>query len=241
MDYLKAAIALKSLIEDTNSIVLQKTDEFIKSPNQMRIKLQEGNIKDVVMDTFSNEFVNNTLESIGGSEAFVITDIASMDVKGKKLDYLLYKGYHSKIEKGMVFFQLIDKQSLVPNGQLQFSNMEENIFYTVDFPQSEESSCNALETDRKVEKGKGIVFLIGHMDEHRLVYDIERLIFDTVNNVSKHPQLQFSFIIQIDRFGGSPSQELREQVAAIEEFTKNNICPEYPNTAFEFVFGQDES
>ena len=239
MEYLKAALSLISLIRETNSILLKHSVEIVNSPNQMWIKMPEGDSRKVLMDSYTNDFVLYTLDSLKNTEAFVMTDIDAMDVKGQDYIYLLYKGYHRELEKGIVCYQLINKISLAPIGELQFSNMEENIFYTIEAPGVEESSCNAMETDKNVEGGKNIIFLIGHMNEARLAYDIQRLIFDTVNNVTRHPTLNFNFTIHISRYGGKPSSELKERVSSIENFTSQYICSEYPNTQFEFSYEQD--
>lgn len=241
MEYLEAAFSLISFIKETNSNILQDVKKVVEQPNKMWVKLDEEHTNELVMDTYSNDFVLTTLKESGDSEAFVMTDIASMDVKGKELNYILYKGYHSKIEKGLVFYQMFNKETLEIEGSLRLSNMEENIFYKVVTPDENESSCNAIETKHKIENGKSIAFLIGHMDEERLIYDIQRLIFDTVNNVTKHQKLKFSFIIQISRFGGSPSQELRKKVGEIEEFTKKYFYPVYPNVEFSFVYEENSS
>jgi|GEM_PF-1617913 len=241
MEYLKAAIALRYLINETNIALLKKGKGVTANINRMYVKSKEGNTQVIDMEIYTNEFVNAIIDELGNPEAFVITDMACMDVNGKKLDYLLYKGYHSEIEKGMVFYQVIEKETLAPMGPLRFSNMEENIFYTVKEPQFEESSCNAIESKKVVGDGKGIVFLIGHMEEERLIYDIQRLIIDTVNNVEKHAKLKFNFVINISRFGGIPSHELKEQVKAIEDFTLENVCPEYPNATFQFTYEEDSS
>ena len=241
MEYLKAAVSLKSLIKDTNSVLLQRAESVLNQPNRMRVMSDDGNIQEIEMEAFTNDFVSNTLKGLGQSTAFVITDIASMVIKGTEVTYLLYKGYHSSIEKGLVLFQVVNKETLAPIGPLQFSNMEENIFYPVDTPQGEESSCSAMETDKKIEGGKSIVFLIGNMDEQRLAYDIERLIFDTVSNVEKHPKLNFSFIIHIAHYGGAPTDDLKAQVSAIDAFTQQYIYPEYPNATFDYTYEQDGS
>lgn len=241
MEYLKAAVELLSLIKETNAKLLQNPDILVKNPNLMRLKMYDGDTNDIPMAAYSNEFVNSTLEAMGESIAFVITDIASMEVQGKEMTYILYKGYHSKIEKGLVLYQMVHKENFSPLAELQFSNMEDNIFYSVTGPENEESSCNAMETDKVIENGKSIVFFIGHMDEHRLAYDVERLIFDTANNVTKHPRLKFVFNIHIARYGGKPSDDLREKVNVIDAFTKKYIQPEYPNTTFEFSFEEDGS
>ncbi|MDC7220798.1 MAG: hypothetical protein PQJ59_12760 [Spirochaetales bacterium] len=240
MEYLQAALSLRSLIGESNSHLLTMTDTIPENPHLMRIKMGEENIKELVMETFSNEYVTETLNKMGDTEAFVVTDLVTMNVNGKEMTYLLYKGYHSQVEKGMVFYQIVDEKDLSPVGKLQFSNTEENIFYEIDEPGDEESSCNALETNKKDIKGKGIVFLIGHTNEERLVYDIQRLIFDTVNNVTKHPKLHFTFIINISHFGGTPSDGLKEQVKAIDELTRNEIYPLYSNVTFEFSFEEGD-
>ncbi|MCU4166372.1 hypothetical protein [Carboxylicivirga caseinilyticus] len=239
MEYLKAAYSLISLIKETNLTILASTDKLVKTPNYMFIKNNDSIVQEVKMTAFCNEFVNNTLRNIP-SQAFVMTDIATMDVKGQKLTYVLYKGYHSKIEKGLVFYQLINQETFEPIESLQFSNVEDNIFYQIKAPQKEESSCNAMETDKEIKGGKSIVFFIGHMDEERLIYDIQRLIFDTVNNVKNHTKLHFEFIINISRFGGKPSADLLSKVEAIDEFTQKNLYPEYPNVTFTFEFENEE-
>ena len=241
MEYLKAAISLLSIIKETNDSLLSNIDKLAQAPNYMFIKTSDNNIKEVQMVSFSNEYVNIALEDTPQSQAFVMTDIATMDVKGKKLTYILYKGYHSEIEKGMVFYQVINKDTFAPVESLQFSNVEENIFYQVITPEKEESSCNAMETDKVIKGGKSIVFFIGHMDEDRLIYDIQRLIFDTANNIKKHQKLQFEFIINIAKYGGKPSEQLKDKVKSIEEFIQKHLYPEYPNAQFKFEFEQDES
>ncbi len=239
MEYIEAAISLISLVKDTNTNLLLELEELIEKPNVMIMKMRGRDPEKVLMDAYTNEFVYDTLSENKDSESFVMTDIGSMDVKGEDVFYIIYKAYHSRVDKGVVFYQLIDKVAGKPKGALLFSNMEENVFYKVTTPDQEESSCNAIETKEKIENGKSIAFLIGHMDEERLVYDIERLLFDTANNVTKHQKLKFKFIIQISRFGGSPSAELKEKVAKIEAFTKNHLYPEYPNV--EFTFQYEES
>lgn len=241
MEYLKAAITLLKIIKDTNAFLLDKIDSSFEEFNQMRIKLNDQNTQNIVMDAFSNDFVSATLKDTQNSEAFVITDLATMNAKETELTYLLYKGYHNALEKGIVFYQVIDKTTHKPIGELQFSNTEDNIFYSYKVPDMEESSCNAMETDKKITNGKSIVFFIGNMNEERLLYDIQRLIFDTANNVSKHEKLKFHFIIQISRYGGSPSNKLKEQVKAIDAYTQKHVLSEYPNAKFAFEFEEDTS
>ncbi len=241
MEYLKAAISLRTFLWETNFTLRQYIDEIKTKPNKMWLKTYDDQLEKIDMEEFSNEYVKNILKRMGNVEMFLVTDIANMDVNGKELFYLLLKGYHSRIEKGMVFYQVIDRDSYEPSGFLQFSNLEDNIFYTTDAFKGEESSCNAMETDKSKDDNKSIVFFIGHLDEERLFYDIQRLIFDTVNNVARHPKIQFDFIISVARYGGSPSMELLEKVQALDLFIKEKVHPEYPNASFTFTFEQDAS
>ncbi len=240
MEYLKAAISLVDFIKTCNTELLPALSKVVKSPNQMWIK-SENSTRHLMMEAFSNDFVLSALKSTNASQSFVITDVATMDVQGKTLTYILYKGYHKDIEKGLVFYQVINTQTFEPMGEIQFSNMEDNIFYQVDMPASEESSCNAMETDEVIENGKSIVFFIGHMDEQRLAYDIERLVFDTANNVTKHQKLAFKFAIHIAHYGGTPSDKLKSKVNEIDAFTREFVKPHYPNATFAFSYEQDGS
>ncbi len=240
MEYLQAAVSLQSLIKEINETFLARKDQAVSRPNRMWIQQKSESIRKIEMESFSNDFVTATLDSLGESTAFVVSDLASMDVKGKQVHYFLYKAYHSKVEKGLVYYQMINLETLEPIGSLQFSNVENNIFYTVGYPEIEESSCNAMETDKVIEDGKSIVFFIGHMDEKRLAYDVERLIFDTLNNISHHEKLKFEFIVQIARYGKKPTESLKEAVAGIEAFTRAYLYPEYPNASFEFTFENSE-
>lgn len=240
MKYLDSAISLLNLIQQTNETLAHKLNVKKNHINFMFLHVKEQPTRELAMDTFSNDFVAHVLKELH-AEAFVITDVATMKVEDKELTYLLYKGYHCNLEKGMVFYQMIDKKTYQPQGKLQFSNMEDNIFYSVEVPEGEESSCNAMETDKKLKDGKSIVFFIGHMDEKRLAHDIQRLIIDTVNNVSKHQKLKFSFIISISKYGGTPSAALKNKVNEIADFTQKHVIPKYSNTHFEFTFENDES
>jgi len=240
MQYLQAALSLKSFIEESNTVLFQNKETLKANPNRMRIQMGNDSIQEIEMKCFTNDFVQKTLQSIQGSNAFIITDISSKNINGKKYFYMLYKAYHSKIEKGLVFYQMINEDSLSPSGSIQFSNLEDNIFYSIEEPEGGESTCNAMETDKVIENGKSIVFFIGHTHEKRLAYDIERLIFDTVNNVTRHPKLHFSFIIQISVYGGNISGSFIDQLNEIEEFTKKYVYPEYKNATFDFIIEQEE-
>lgn len=237
MEYLEAAIDLKHLIEQANTMLLEKNHSFLKNKNLMFLKENVTDLNTIQMDEFSNEFVYSTLHQNKQAKAFVMTDLSAMMVKTQKMTYYLYKGYHKLIEKGLVFYQVINENTLDPIGGLQFSNLEKNIFYEVKAPDFEESSSNAMEPEKQIEGEKSIVFFIGNLNEERLVYDIQRLIFDTVNNLQKHKRLKFHFIINISKFNGKPSPELFQQVDAIKTFTNTRLKSEYPNSDFVFEFG----
>jgi len=237
MEYLKAAIELKKFINEINQLITGR-DENRENPNIMFVKSPDGSVAEVKMTEYTNDFVTETLVSHPNSIAFIITDLATMNVQGQELTYWLYKGYNCQVENGVVYFQLIDKETLAPIGELQFSNLEKNIFYTVEGPEFEESSNNAMEPDEEIEGKKNIVFLIGHFNERRLVYDIQRLIVDTVNNVQRHSGLNFHFIVNISKFNGEPGEEFKNQIKRIEQYTKEFVTPEYPNS--EFVFEIEE-
>ncbi len=237
MEYLKSAIELKKYIKEINQLIIGN-ESSRKNPNIMFIKLSDGSVEEVKMTEYTNDFVSATLASHPDSESFIITDLATMNVQGQELTYWLYKGYNNQIDNGLVYFQVIDKDTMMPKGELQFSNLEKNIFYEIEAPDFEESSNNAMEPDEEIKGKKSIVFLIGHMNEQRLVYDIQRLIVDTVNNVQRHSGLDFHFILNISKFNGVPSVDLKNQIKKIEQYTNEFVAAEYPNS--EFVFDIEE-
>lgn len=238
MDYLETAIVLKKLIAATNQELLIKNKGKFVSKNEMRVRSNFGKEINITMEAFTNEFVTKTIKEYD-SEAFVMTDFVTMMQEGKELNYFLYKGYSKSFDKGLVYFQLIDKENLEPIGPIEFSNLEDNIFYTVEGPDFEESSCNAIETKENTTKNPCIAFLIGHMNEDRLLFDIQRLIFDTANNVQKHKNRLFKFIIQIDRFGGDASPSFMNKLDKIKKSLSEIFAPEYPNCEFVFALGDN--
>jgi hypothetical protein len=234
MQYLEAAIELKKLIRKVNHLQMQKEITVLSHKNSMFLFSDDKSLVEVTMNEFTDDFVNAVLSQYPATKAFVMTDMATMNVKEQKLTYWLFKGYHRSLDKGMVYFQPIDELSLHKMGRLQYSNLEENIFMRNTEPDFEESSCNAMEPEEQVEGGKSIVFLIGNMDENRLLYDIERLIIETVNNVQNHKSLSFKFILNITKFGGLPSNDFLARLTAIEKFTREEVTAEYGNTQFIF-------
>lgn len=233
MDYLEASVFLKTLIKNTNSKLLKVNSNGLVEKNKMIIRTNFGKEIDIKMDSFTNEFVKKTISEYD-SEAFVMTDLVSADNDGKEFTYLLYKGYHKIFDKGLVYFQLVNKKTLKPIGELEFSNLEDNIFYKINAPDFEESSCNAIESDENTVKEPCIVFLIGHMNEERLIYDINRLIFDTANNVQKHKNRHFKFYLQVSVFGKKPSPDFITKINSIKESLHKTFAPAYPNTTFIF-------
>lgn len=239
MQYLKEAIDLKKLIRKVNHLQIQKESTVLNHKNSMFLFAGDKPLAELAMEAYSNEFVNATLLKYPQTTSFVMTDLSSTMVKDQKLSYWLYKGYHTGLDKGMVYYQPIEEQSLRKLGRLQFSNLESNIFLKHEAPEFEESSANAMETDEQIEGGKAIVFLVGNMDETRLLYDIQRLIFDSANNVQNHKSLSFKFTLNINRFGGKPSDAFKEKLKEIEKFTREIVALEYANT--KFVFDLEES
>lgn len=236
MQQLNAALFLKDLIEKTNTQNSLNQSNDLNQVNFIFNIDPNGQLVFAQMSEFSNEFVHSFLSRNNEIEAFVITDVASMDVKGKQITYFLYKGYHKQLEKGLVFYQIFNPESMEFISDLQFSNSEENIFYQPFNPDGEESSCNAMETANHTKKNPEIAFLIGHINEERLIYDIERLIIDTTFNVLKNPKANYNFILQISRYGEDPTNELKTKVKEIENTTKTLFEPVFKNVRFNFVW-----
>ena len=118
---------------------------------------------------------------------------------------------------------------------MSFSNLEDNIFYQVPTQEGEESSCNAIETDENTVKEPSIAFLIGHMNEDRLLYDIQRLILETANNVQKHKGRFFKFTLQVTVFGKKPSEEFKQKLQIIHQKVDQDIKHHFENSSFIFA------
>ncbi len=233
MSYLESAVVLKKLIANTNHKMLQLNKNELVTRNLMLIRTNFGKEAEVKMDAFTNEFVTKSLGEYE-SEAFVMTDFVTTTQQGQELSYFLYKGYHHLFHQGLVFFQLVDKNTFKPIGKLEFSNIEDNIFYKVKFPDFEESSCNAIETKENTAKNPCIAFLIGNMNEERLLFDINRLIYETANNVQKHKNRHFTIHLQISKFGGALSQKFLSDIEDIKNDVEKYIKPNYTNSTFIF-------
>ncbi len=238
MNYLKAALELKKLIRKVNHLQLQKELTVLAHCNSMFLFNGEKLLAEVCMKSYTNDFVAETLAEYPETTAFVMTDLASTMVKEHKITYWLYKAYHVGVEKGMVYYQPIEEQSLQKTGRLQYSNMETNIFLKHVAPEGEESSANAMETDEQVEGGKNIVFLVGHMNEDRLLYDLQRLILDSTSNVQQHKSVDFKFILNISVFNSKPSESFRQRVEQLERFTHDEFITDYPNVQIVFELEQ---
>lgn len=238
MDYIKAAAALKQLIKFTNSHLTESNKIAFDQPNLIVLKTLSDPPSINYLNEFTNDAVKKAVSEAHNCSLFVITDVATMNIKGKKLTYYLYKGYHKMLEKALVFFQPISESTFLPIGNLQFSNIEPNIFFETSAPNYEESSCNALETKNHSKEKPEIAFLIGHTHIKRLTYDIQRLLIDTVNNVSKNPQTNYKFIIQASLFGAKENDGLQNALSNIESDTKKYIEPEYTNAKFQFEIGE---
>lgn len=234
MELIKAALSLKQHIEDTNAKLVEKNKDGLVLKNVMALKSNCGEVKAISMDSFTNIFVEDVLNSKKDTEAFVISDLAAMEVKDQVITYFLYKAYHKKLEKGLVFYQMINPDTMQINGDLQFSNLEENVFFKAPQPDFEESSCNAIETDNHTKDAPEIAFLIGHTNEERLSYDIQRLIIETAHNILKNPNVNYRFILQISVFGSTPSKEFEATVQDLEKATTELIEPAFRNAKFIF-------
>jgi len=234
MKYLEAASELRKLIRKVNQLQLQKESTVLAHRNCMFLFMEDNALVELDMKEYSNEFVKSSLERYPQVKAFVMTDLASMQVKDQAITYWLYKGYHRDMDKGMVYFQPIDEQGLQKKGSLQYSNLESNIFLPFTAPDVEESSANAMETDEQIAGGKSIVFLIGNMNEDRLLYDIQRLMLESASNVQNHKSISFKFIMNVSKFGGAASAEFRQKLTAIENYAFKVMAVEFPNVRFEF-------
>ncbi len=238
MNYLESASVLKKLISKTNTNLLKTNKGKLVETNRMMLRTNFGKELDLPMEAFSNSVVINMLKQYE-SEAFVITDfVSTVDQNNLEIHYFLYKGYHKLFHKGLVYYQLVDKNTFEPIGNIEFSNIEDNIFFKVDEPDVEESSCNAIETAENTAKNPCIAFLIGHMDENRLLFDINRLIFETANNVQKHKNMKFTFHVQVSKFGGTVSEDFFKQIDKLKKDTDKYIHKNYPNSTF--IFDLDE-
>ncbi len=233
MDYLEGTAFLKRFIRETNTKLLNINKEGLVNKNLMVIRTTSGDEIDIEMSEFTNDFVLQQIKE-HNTEAFVMTDLVTLVHEGKQLTYFLYKGYSKLFDKGLVYFQTINKDTLESKGDFRFSNMEDNIFLKVEYPDIEESSCNAIETKEHSNEKPCVAFLIGHMNEDRLILDIKRLLFDTANNVQKHTDRQFKFIVQVSKFGGKPSEEFLYRLEDIKNDLKKFIEPEFPNSTFVF-------
>ncbi len=238
MNYLESAIVLKKLISKTNNSLLKTNKGKLVEANKMMLRTNFGKELELPMEAFTNNVVINTLKEYE-SEAIVISDfVTTVDPNNQEISYFLYKAYHKLFHKGLVFYQLVNKDTVEPIAGLEFSNIEDNIFFKIDEPDVEESSCNAVETAENTAKNPSIAFLIGHMDENRLLFDINRLIYETANNVQKHHNRKFTFHIQVSKFGGKASDVFFNNLNQVIKDTDKYIHKNYPNS--KFIFDLDE-
>ena len=234
MRYLQAAHTLKQMIRHVNHLQVQKESSVRSHCNSMFLFSNGKPFVELEMTTYTDEFVQLALDKYPETTAFVMTDLASVMVRDRKLTYWLYKAYHVELEKGLVYYQPIDESSLVKIGSLQYSNLEQNIFFKVSSPDFEESSTNAMETDSEEEGTKSIVFLVGNFNEERLSYDIQRLIVESASNVQNHKGLKYHFIINITKFREKPSAEFLKELRSIEKYTTKYLLADYPNVRVSF-------
>lgn len=234
MQYLQSAYSLKQLIRHVNRLQLQKEPSVRWHCNSLFLFTNEKPFVELEMTSFTNEFIESALEKYPEASALVMTDLATMQVRDRALTYWLYKAYYVGLEKGMVYYQPIDKTNLSKIGSLQFSNLEPNIFLPFAVPKIEESSVNALESEADEEGVRKIVFLVGHWDEGRLLYDIQRLILDSASNAQKHKGLKFHFVFNISKFREKPREAFSRELQFITNYIPEFLSSDYPNVAISF-------
>ena len=235
MEYLEAAIILKRLISKTNSLLLKEYTSGIMNKNIMLIRSNFGNEIEVNMKSYTNQVIKTHLEEYANSEAFVISDFVSAMQDGKLCNYFVYKGYGALFDKGLVFYQFINNQNFQPIGKLEFSNLEQNIFYDVDEPKIRASKCCALETDENTAKNPSVAYLIENENEDRLLFDIQKLIYETANKVQKHKKRHFKFYIKINKFIDNTSPGFFLKLDNLQYSLTKEFNNEYPNCTFIFT------
>lgn len=225
MTYLQKTKELQEFIAEINISVIRNSIVALSLPNHLFLK-SENTFSHLEMERFSDEYIVEQIYALPGCELFAFTNMVSTQINGVAITYILYKCYSRFNENGFVYYQVVDNDNFSPIGELKFSNFEENIFFKVVPPNFEESSCNALEASESSFDNKKIVFLIGNLNEERLLFDIERLIVTTTFNSKKHSSLTFHYIISISVFGGKKSDEFDTKLRAInkacEAFLENN-------------------
>lgn len=239
MSYIQAAIVLNKLVTVTNQSI--SSDNLItqESPNYLFINSAQKTVQ-LKMKSFTDDFIKEQINQQPQCHSIVFTNLVTTIIQGKELSYILYKCYHKHMDKGFVYYQTVNKESLQPVGDLQFSNQEENIFFNLPEPDFEESSCNALEAKGSTAENKKIVFLIGNMNEERLLFDIERLIVTTLYNTCKHPTLKFHFIINIAKFGGDIDNSFDQKLMPVKKETQTLLAG-FPNITFAFEYAEQDS
>ena len=238
MDYFKAAVILNQLIKSTNNKLLAQYKTGIVEEKQMAIRSNFGKIIYQSVSKTNLEFVKKNIEEFN-SEAFVISDFIISHSNNSEMTYFIYKGFHKLIDKGLIFYQLVDKYNLNPIGDLQFNGFEENIFYTVDAPNFKECTYEVLERDENTIKAPSIDFMIVYKVEERLIYDLQRLIFKAANNALKHKKCMYKFHVRITALDSKISSQFIAEVEAISKTLQQILAPEYPNSTFIFELDKD--
>lgn len=215
MKYLQETQALEKFITEINEQVIK--DKLIDSslPNHLFLK-SENKSSHLKMERFADDYILEQINSMPKCTFLVFTNLVSTQIKGNVLTYFLYKGYSKLTEKGFVYYQVVHNDTLSPLGELLFSNFEDNIFFKSLAPDFEESSCNVIEAAESTATNKKIVFLIGNLNEERLLFDIEHLIVTTAFNSKRHSAFTFHYLLSISIFGHKISDDFTMKLENIK-------------------------
>lgn len=187
------------------------------------------------MERFADDYILEQLNCMPECTFLVFTNLVSTRIKGDVLTYFLYKGYSKLTEKGFVYYQVVNNDDLSPIGKLLFSNFEDNIFFKSLAPDVEESSCNVIEAVGSTATNKKIVFLIGNLNEERLLFDIEHLIVTTTFNSKKHASFNFHYIVSVSIFGHKISNDFTIKLENIK-IACNALVENNENLKFSFEY-----
>lgn len=234
MKYLQETKELQNFITEINEKVIENKIIDSSLPNHLFLK-SENKSNHLKMERFADDYILEQINSTPECTFLVFTNLVNTRVKGDDFTYFLYKGYSKHTHKGFVYYQVVHNEDLSPIGGLQFSNFEDNIFFKSLAPDFEESSCNAIEAVGSTATNKKIVFLIGNLNEERLLFDIEHLIVTTTFNSKKHSSFTFHYIVSISVFGHKISNDFTIKLENIKTAC-NALVESNQNLKFSFEY-----
>ena len=234
MKYLQETQELQKFITEINEQVIENKLIDSSLPNRLFLK-SENKSTHLKMERFADDYILEQINAMPECTFLVFTNLVSTRIKGDDLTYFLYKGYSKLTEKGFVYYQVVHNHDLSPIGELLFSNFEDNIFFKSLAPDFEESSCNVIEAVGSTATNKKIVFLIGNLNEERLLFDIEQLIVTTAFNSKKHSSFTFHYILSISVFGHKISNDFIIKLEKIKTAC-NALVENSSNLKFSFEY-----